>query len=408
MKILVSAYACEPERGSEPGVGWNFVREMAQLHELWVITRSANTKAIDIFSESHDLPTIHWIYFDLPSWVPFFKRFDRLEFVYYFIWQLAIYPVVKKMHKKIAFDLAHHITFVTYWMPTLLCLLPIPFVWGPVGGGEAVPKPILRVLPFKGRLSEHFRLIIHKIFEMNPLLRWTAKKSDIILATSPETMRRIQHLTTNKCIIWSQVGVPDQEFKWLSKTPFKDTGPFTIFSAGELKYFKAYHLAIASFALFLKNNPEAQYWIFGAGPANESLLEICRTFHIEHQVIFVGMVNRKDFLKSLVHCDIFLHPSLHESGGWVIAEALSAGRPVICLDVGGPGLQVDETNGRKIRPLSSAYIVEQIADALESLSTDLEKRKQIYHQSIEGIRMNYLWSKKILQFDRLYYELKKT
>jgi hypothetical protein len=38
MKILISAYSCEPGMGSEPGVGWNIAREVAKYHEVWVLT----------------------------------------------------------------------------------------------------------------------------------------------------------------------------------------------------------------------------------------------------------------------------------------------------------------------------------------------------------------------------------
>ena len=37
LKILVSAYACAPNKGSEPGMGWNFVTGLANFHELHVI-----------------------------------------------------------------------------------------------------------------------------------------------------------------------------------------------------------------------------------------------------------------------------------------------------------------------------------------------------------------------------------
>ena len=38
LKILVSAYACSPVRGSEPGIGWGFIKALAEHHDLWVIT----------------------------------------------------------------------------------------------------------------------------------------------------------------------------------------------------------------------------------------------------------------------------------------------------------------------------------------------------------------------------------
>ena len=42
LKIFISAYACEPEKGSEPGIGWNVVNELAKYHEVHVLTRANN------------------------------------------------------------------------------------------------------------------------------------------------------------------------------------------------------------------------------------------------------------------------------------------------------------------------------------------------------------------------------
>ena len=45
-RILLSAYACEPGKGSEPEVGWMWATELAAAgHEVWVITRAANRLA---------------------------------------------------------------------------------------------------------------------------------------------------------------------------------------------------------------------------------------------------------------------------------------------------------------------------------------------------------------------------
>ena len=48
-RILLSAYACEPGKGSEPEVGWLWATELADAgHEVWVITREANRHAIEM------------------------------------------------------------------------------------------------------------------------------------------------------------------------------------------------------------------------------------------------------------------------------------------------------------------------------------------------------------------------
>ena len=37
IRVLISAYACEPNKGSEPGVGWNWALQMAKMDEVYVI-----------------------------------------------------------------------------------------------------------------------------------------------------------------------------------------------------------------------------------------------------------------------------------------------------------------------------------------------------------------------------------
>ena len=57
--------------------------------------------------------------------------------LYYYLWQLTAIPKIRKHHKEVGFDISHHVTFVKYWAPSCLAWLDIPFIWGPVGGGES-------------------------------------------------------------------------------------------------------------------------------------------------------------------------------------------------------------------------------------------------------------------------------
>ena len=45
--LLVSAYSCEPLKGSEPAVGWNWVIELAKRNRVHVITRANNQTVIE-------------------------------------------------------------------------------------------------------------------------------------------------------------------------------------------------------------------------------------------------------------------------------------------------------------------------------------------------------------------------
>ena len=139
MKLLISAYACEPGRGSEAGVGWNCVLQAARFHEVWVLTRKNNREPIENALQTDPLENVRFVYFDLPRWSRFWKRRTRGLQLYYYLWQIGAYFVARKLHRRVGFDLTHHVTFVNYWLPSLLPLLPVPFLWGPVGGGESAP-----------------------------------------------------------------------------------------------------------------------------------------------------------------------------------------------------------------------------------------------------------------------------
>lgn len=56
MKILVSAYACDPYRGSEPGVGWTAVCRMARSREVFLLTDIHNLAGWDIGAEKGIIP----------------------------------------------------------------------------------------------------------------------------------------------------------------------------------------------------------------------------------------------------------------------------------------------------------------------------------------------------------------
>src|SRR5579864_6502517 len=151
LKVLMSAYAFEPERGSEPGVGWNWVQQIGKSEKVWVITKANNRRTIESALAKEPLPNVHFVYFDLPRWASFWKRGLRGIHAYYYLWQLGAYLVARRLHRQVGFDLVHHVTFVNYWMPSFLVLLPVPFLWGPVGGGESAPRAFWHFFSLRGK-----------------------------------------------------------------------------------------------------------------------------------------------------------------------------------------------------------------------------------------------------------------
>src|SRR5579864_4765887 len=77
VRVLLSAYACEPNRGSEPGVGWGTVQALAAHHEVWALTRANNRPAIERETARTPMPSVHFVYYDLPRWARWWKHGQR-------------------------------------------------------------------------------------------------------------------------------------------------------------------------------------------------------------------------------------------------------------------------------------------------------------------------------------------
>ncbi|MDA0265294.1 MAG: glycosyltransferase, partial [Chloroflexi bacterium] len=105
-------------------------------------------------------------------------------------------------------------------------------------------------------------------------------------------------------------------------------------------------------------------------------------------------------LSKMGACDIFLFPSLRDGGGTVVVEAMGMGKPVICLDSGGPGMHINQECGVKITPISPDQAVNEIASALEDLYSNAERRSELGEAARKRAEEFYLW-------DRLGERLKK-
>src|SRR5579863_8818497 len=139
VKLLVSAYACEPGKGSEPGVGWNWVQALVRRgYHVQVITRSNNREAIENDS-TWRREELAFHYYDLPGWMRRWKRWPGGIYLYYLLWQIGALRVARRLHAAERFDRVHHVTFASYRQPSFMGRLGIPFIFGPVGGGETTP-----------------------------------------------------------------------------------------------------------------------------------------------------------------------------------------------------------------------------------------------------------------------------
>jgi glycosyltransferase involved in cell wall biosynthesis len=405
MKVLLSAYSCEPGKGSERGVGWNVVREVARYHEVWVLTRPDESKeAIEAELERHPVPNLHFVYFTLPFWQ------DSLSLgqsgamqLHYYLWQIQAYFVAKKLHQEIGFDIAHHVTFVRYSSPSFLAFLPVPFVWGPVGGGESAPLPFWQDFSWKNKLYETARWAWRSMGELDPFTGWTARRSAIAYATTKDTAQRLNRLNAPRIEQLSESGMLLSELEQLSQYGTSVDSPVRFMNVARLLHWKGIYLGLQAFAQ--ANLPDAEYWVVGEGPELARLQTLAADLGIEPQVKFWGLLPREEVLVKLGQSTALVHPSLHDSGGWVPLEAMAAGKPILCLDLGGPSELVSPETGIKVAAAQPEQAVQDLATAMNTLAHDRDLCLKMGQAGQQKIRDRYSWEAKGKHFAELYQTL---
>ncbi|HIK06641.1 MAG TPA: glycosyltransferase family 4 protein [Trichormus sp. M33_DOE_039] len=405
MKILMSAYSCEPGMGSEPGVGWNIAQEAAKYHEVWVLTRPDESQnIIKAELERNPNPNLHFVYFTLPFWQDSRRwGYSGGMQLHYYLWQIQAYFVARRLHKKIGFDLSHHVTFVKYSNPCLLSLLPIPLVWGPVGGGESAPLSFWYDFSLNGKMYEIARSFVRYLGEQDPLVRLTAKRSAVVRATTKDTAQRLYKLGVNHVQILPESGLSEEDIALLAQYEVPKEAPVRFISIGRLFHWKGFYLGLRAFAQ--ANLPNTEYWIVGQGPESDRLQALAADLGITQKVKFWGKLPRYKALNLLKESHVLVHPSLHDSGGWVCMEAMAAGRPVICLDLGGPAVQVTDETGFKI-PVDEPYqVVRDLATAMIHLVKDSELRVNMGQAGRKLVSENHSWPVIGKRLNKLYLEV---
>jgi len=407
LKVLLSVYSCQPGKGSEPGVGWAMVQQTSRFHDVWALTSAENAVQIEPYLRENPMPNVHFIYPKMPFWMPSWRKAYKLIRVHYYIWQIMAYRTIQRDYKDVPFDAVHHLTFVSYWTPSFLSRLSAPFVWGPVGGAESAPQSFYPSFDSRSRLNERLRDTIRWLAHtFDPFVRMTARRARVAFATTQESAAKMRALGAKDVRTLGESGLAPSEIDFLGNLPMLQTSkPVRFISMGRLISWKAYHLGLQAFARFQQQNPESEYWVVGDGAELENLKRLAVELSIQEKVHFTGKVPREEAMQKLADAHALVHPSLHDSGGWVCLEAMAAGRPVICLNLGGPATQVTPETGFIVPAPNPEQAVENLAKAMQALANDDAKRLKMGESGRSRVSELYNWDRKGEFYSSLYESL---
>lgn len=408
-KIFISAYACEPYKGSEGGIGWNVVNELAKYHEVHVLTRANNKEVIESYYAENiqqNKPFFH--YYDVPKWLSFWKKKRRGYRFYYYLWQYGAYFKYRDFVNSSGFDIVQHLTFANFATPSLFMRCKGVTVWGPIGN-IPVSDNVYCALPFKVKVKESLRKYIRLfLMYLDPMRARTLKDADFIFEYEENPCKSFPEKYYHKVCFHSQTGINTEE-PFYHNCVKHSSDQKRVLICSEFMHWKGCVWAAMAAKKILEKNPDAVLDIYGYGPEKKNMEKI---LHGVPNVIWHGFVSREEMFQALVDADVFLYPSYHHGLATVILQAMQAQLPIVALDGDPIAETVKWGCGLVAFGKGEKEIVDSVCACAEKILADPELRKKMGEKGREMIRTHYEWSvltKKMSDlYETLFEQLKKN
>jgi glycosyltransferase involved in cell wall biosynthesis len=376
MKALISAVACNPYLGSENFFGWAAVKCLAQDHPLWVITGSRNREDLGRAEREGLVPAnVKFIYAGAHKpWHPH-RQLARMqswkEYIHFAKDSLA---VARELHRVEKFDVVQHVTFSTWRVASPMWRLGIPFVFGPICGDEEFPFALFPILSPAGAAFELLRKIANVYSWYSPGVRRSLREAAHIFAITHEAEQLTKTLRSSAAGI-SQLSpgfyAADKVAAFARFLPGKKVdGVLRLYAAGNLGGQKCIALALQALARVKQRGVNFRYLLGAGGPEIPHLKKLTAKFGLTEEIIFGGTVSREEYQQELGRTHIYLLPSMRETVGLTMLEAMLAGCVPIVGDNGGPKLTVTEACGYKISVSNPNRMAEEIADIIVAIDRD--------------------------------------
>lgn len=400
LSILYIAYSCSPFNGSEDRVGWKICEEAAKLHDVYVLTKADCKDAIEAYSKLHDLNNIKFFYVDIPQHIKrLFKGFlysARLN-----VWHRNAVVAAKQICKENpSIRIIHQVTPVEFRaIGNYASIDGVKFVCGPVGGGEYCPEGLQHYV--KGHESiELCRKVINRFYRS--LYKWNHRfrSCSSLMFANHETKAFVG---MKDALVETELGV-DMKQMFSLKKHSNDNGKCTFLVAGRAIYRKGHALLFDALEN-LHTEKDYEIRIVGGGTELERLKERCEKNEIiKRHVKFLGKIPFAEMQKEYEMSDVLIMPSIRETTGRVMFEALYNGLPVIALNRFGSRIVITEDLGWTFDGNTQQEYIHSLADAMKNcIEFPYEVNRKRLH--IASQLREYTWTSKIKRWTELYNSL---
>jgi glycosyltransferase involved in cell wall biosynthesis len=401
MKILLSAYACHPNMGSEPGIGWNWVKQLSKENEVWAFIYAGQEQKEAVERAVACLPyhqNIHIVGVTVPS---FFQT--RFYLARYEIWHWKVYKMAKRLLTQVQIDFIHHVTIANFWNCGHLWKLDVPFIIGPISGAQKTPRAGYGFLRLRDQINELRREFLFNI----AWATWkrpirALEKARLVLASNLESAEQFKKIKgESSVVLFSDSGVNSGAEKERTPDVPKSEDCLRLLWVGELRPRKNFGLLFEA----LKVLPREVHWSLRI--AGEDILysywrrKVQRS-ELEEHITFLGSVDHSDIDQEYRWAHVFVFPSLREATGTVILEAMSYKLPVIALNLHGARFMLDDDCAIRIPVVTRHQMINDLRDAITKLYRHSELRAKMGELGRRRIEQDFLWEKRGERMNRMY------
>lgn len=399
-KVLLSAYACSPHKGSEYCVGWSWALGLAQKgYQVWCMTNTEDWVDCEKEKQKLKLDTLHFIPIELPFHLDKYllNNSKKVIYAHYALWKKTASKTIKALHKKHNFDVAHHVSYGSFQQGSSLYRLDnCKLIFGPVGGGQ-MALPIFK--PYFGASwrTEILRKYVSKfLMKYNTSLNETLKKADVILTVNQETeqlLKTSKYYKKGHDFNVSDSALPKQ-FEENKFQPKKNKEYLRLLWVGRLLPRRGLELSLKA----LSNLPDDVNYkliIVGDGEQGAKIKGWVYKYQLDPSKIeHLGWIPFAQMHEEYEKADVMLFCPLRDTAGLQATEAMGFGLPIITLNISGMRTIVPENCGIKITPTTTDGTAEDIAHAIERMYSDSGFRKEAAKNAYQQAMIN-TWTNKI-------------
>lgn len=404
MRVLLYASECNPDFSSEPFFTFETCRAIVdRVDEAVLVTHIRNQKAID----AHGLGKADVVYIDNEyiarpiADVTYALRLGAatgtvLKYPLHFDFERVVWRRFKRDIKAGRFDIIHRLGPITSALPSpMASWSPLPFVIGPINGGLAYPPGFEDILRKEGEWLRYVRWV----YRFMPFARSTFSKSAGIAAAFQHTINTLPPRTADRVINLPEVAADPAEFAFRERDPGKTCIDFVF--VGRLIPFKCADVLVSAFAAS-EALRQHRLHIIGDGPEKPRLMEMVREHGLEDCVVFPGWLAKSEVARRMQEVDVFVFPSIRDSGAGVIAEAMMAGLAGVVVNYGPGGQLIDDESGIRVPLGSRRDHIAGFTQAMEQLAADGPLRQSLSKGARARAESRLTWDAKGEKFREIY------